>query len=43
VYVIGGKTRRKEATRKAKIRWVDGFKMDLGEIGWGVVDRIDPA
>jgi hypothetical protein len=43
VYIIGGKARRKETTRKTKIRWVGTIKMDLGEIGWGDVDWIDLA
>jgi hypothetical protein len=37
VYVIGGKARAKEATRKPSRWWVDNIKMDLGEIGWEVL------
>jgi hypothetical protein len=40
VYVIGGKSRRKEPLGKPRRRWVDNVKMDLGEIGWGGVDWI---
>jgi hypothetical protein len=39
---IGGKARRKEATRKTKT-CVDNTKMDFGEIGWGGMDCIDLA
>jgi hypothetical protein len=28
---------------QARCRWVDNIKMDLGEIGWGVMDWIDLA
>jgi hypothetical protein len=40
MYVIGGKARRKETTRKTQDRLEDTIKMDLREIGWGSVDRI---
>jgi hypothetical protein len=34
---FGEKARRKETTRKTKaqVRWEDGIRMDLGEIGLG--------
>jgi hypothetical protein len=35
IYIIGGKARGKETTRKPRHRWVDDIKMDLVlEIGW---------
>jgi hypothetical protein len=30
-----GKARRKETTWKTKVRWEDGIRMDVREIGWG--------
>lgn len=43
--IIGGKTKRKKALEKPKYRWVgkDNIKADLGEIGWGGMDKIDVA
>jgi hypothetical protein len=32
VYVIGGKARGKETTRRPRCRWVDNIRTDLGEI-----------
>jgi hypothetical protein len=43
VYVIGGKARGKETTRRPRHRWVDNIKMDVGERGWGAVHWIDLA
>jgi hypothetical protein len=37
VYIVGGKARGKEATRKTNIR------MELAEVGWGDVDWIGLA
>jgi hypothetical protein len=37
IYDIGGKARRQRR------RWVDNNKMDLREIGWDGIDRIDVA
>jgi hypothetical protein len=37
LYVIGGKARRKEPLGRPRRRWVDNFRMDLGEVGWGDV------
>jgi hypothetical protein len=38
-----GKAKRKETTRKIKMKWVDNIIMDLREIRRGGVDRIDLA
>jgi hypothetical protein len=43
VWIIGGKARGKETTRKIKTRWVDNIRMDLGEVRWGAVDWIGLA
>jgi hypothetical protein len=40
---IGGKSRRKETSRKTRRRWVDNIKMDLREIGLDGMDWIDLA
>jgi hypothetical protein len=37
------KTGRKEPLGGPRIRWVDNFKMDLVEIGWGGADWIGLA
>jgi hypothetical protein len=34
VYVVGGKARGKETTRRTKTEVV-GYRMDLVEVGWG--------
>jgi hypothetical protein len=41
--IIGGKARGKEPLRRPKRRWVDNFRMDLGEVGWSDVDLIGLA
>jgi hypothetical protein len=33
---FGGKARRKKNTWKPRLRWQDGVKIDLRQIGWGV-------
>jgi hypothetical protein len=33
----------KRSQRRPKRRWVNNFKIDLGEIGWGGVNWIDLA
>jgi hypothetical protein len=38
IFVIGGKTARKEATWKVQDRWVDNIKMGLYETGWSGID-----
>jgi hypothetical protein len=38
-----GKPEGKRPLGRSRRRWVDNIKIDLGEIGWGVVDRIDLA
>jgi hypothetical protein len=40
IWVIGGKAKEKETTRKTKTMWVDNIRMDLGELEWGDVDWI---
>jgi hypothetical protein len=40
---LGGKTRRKETTRRPRRRWVDNIKMCLREIGWASMDWIELA
>jgi hypothetical protein len=40
---FGGKTRRRETTRKMGRRWKGGIRMDLKEIGWRCMDWIQPA
>jgi hypothetical protein len=40
---IGEKRNKPEGTRplgRPRHRWVDNVRMDLGEVGWGVVDWI---
>jgi hypothetical protein len=41
--ILVGKPRRKEPLGRPRLRWVDSIKMDLREIGWGGMDRIDLA
>jgi hypothetical protein len=36
--VFGGKTRRKETTRKTPHRWEDNIKFDVSEIEWDGAD-----
>jgi hypothetical protein len=38
-----GKPEGKRPLRKARHRWVDSIRMDLGEVGWGDVDWIGLA
>jgi hypothetical protein len=38
-----GKPEKKRPLGKPRHRWVDNIKMDLGDIGWDGVDRIDRA
>jgi hypothetical protein len=40
---FGGKARRKESLERPRHRWEDGIKMDLRDIGWGVVQWIHLA
>jgi hypothetical protein len=42
-WVINGKARRKETTRRPRRKWVDNINMDLREIGWDGMDRINLA
>jgi hypothetical protein len=37
------KARRKEVTRKTMRRWEDNNQMDIREISWDVMNRIDLA
>jgi hypothetical protein len=41
--VLVGKPEGKRPLGRARTRWEDGIKMDLGEIGWGVVEWIHLA
>jgi hypothetical protein len=40
VHGFGGKTRRKRPVGRPRRIWEDGIKLDLREIGWGVVEWI---
>jgi hypothetical protein len=40
---FGEKARRKETSRKTRRRWEYNIKMNLREIGWGVMDYIHLA
>jgi hypothetical protein len=41
--VLMGKPEGKRPLGRPRHRWVDGIRMDLGEIGWGSVDWIHLA
>jgi hypothetical protein len=41
--LLVGKPEGKRPLERPRRRWVDNTKMDLGEIGWGGVDRIGLA
>jgi hypothetical protein len=41
--LLVGNSEGRRLLRRPRRRWVDNIKMDLGEIGWGGVDFIDPA
>jgi hypothetical protein len=41
--LLVGKPEGKRPLRRARRRWADNIKMDLLEIGWGVVDWIGLA
>jgi hypothetical protein len=38
-----GKTKRKRPYGRPNLRWEDGIRMDLREIGWGSADWIQLA
>ena len=38
-----GKTEGKRPLGRPRRRWEDNIKMDLQEVGWGFVDRMDLA
>jgi hypothetical protein len=38
-----GKPEGKRPLGRPRLRWVDNIKIDVGEVGWGDVDRIDLA
>jgi hypothetical protein len=40
MYDIGWEFRRKWTSMKTKTQWVDNFKMDLGEIARGGMDKV---
>jgi hypothetical protein len=41
--ILLGKPEGKRSLRRPRRRWVDNIKMDLREIGWGVMGWIDPV
>jgi hypothetical protein len=41
--LLVGKPEGKKPLGRPRRRWVDNIKMDLGEVGWGDVDRIGLA
>jgi hypothetical protein len=41
--ILVGKPERKRPLGRPRRRWEDNVKMDLREIGWGVMDWIDLA
>jgi hypothetical protein len=41
--ILVGMPEGKRPLGRPRRRWVDNIKMDLGEIGWDVVDWIDMA
>jgi hypothetical protein len=41
--LLVGKLEGKRPLRRARRRWVDNIRMDLGEVGWGNVDWIGLA
>jgi hypothetical protein len=41
--ILVGKPKRKSTLERPRRRWVNNFKMDLTEIGWGDTDWIDLA
>jgi hypothetical protein len=43
IRVMVGKPEGKRPLGRLRRRWVDNIKVDLGEIGWSVVDWIDVA
>jgi hypothetical protein len=42
-WVVDGKPEGKSPLGRPRHRWVDNIRMDLGEVGWGVVDWIGLA
>jgi hypothetical protein len=43
LWIIGGKPEGKRPLGRSRHRWVDNIRTDLGEVGWGDVDRIGVA
>jgi hypothetical protein len=41
--LLGRKPEGKRPLGRPKRRWMDNIRMDLGEVGWGDVDRIGLA
>jgi hypothetical protein len=41
--LLVGKPERKRSLGRPRRRWVDNIRMNLGEMGWGDVDRIGLA
>jgi hypothetical protein len=40
---MGGKAKRKEPLGRPRRKWVDNIIMDVREIGWSGINRIDLA
>jgi hypothetical protein len=41
--ILVGKPKERRPLGRRRRRWLDNIKMDLREIGWNVLDRIDVA
>jgi hypothetical protein len=41
--LLMGKPEGKRPLGRLRCRWMDNIRLDLGEIGWGGVDRIGQA
>jgi hypothetical protein len=41
--LLVGKPEGKRSLGRPRRRWVDNIRMDLREVGWGDIDRIDLA
>jgi hypothetical protein len=41
--LLMGKPERRKPLGRPRRRWVDNIRMDLGAVGWGIVDWIDLA
>jgi hypothetical protein len=43
LWILMGKPEGKRQLGRPRHRWVGNIKMDLREVGWDSMDRIDPA